>query len=74
MYSLILPEVPWKREWFPHIPRFPKSHWNSIENCRSFIDDIAKSSHVHSSSDWRRVSVTLIRNIGGAVFIALHAT
>lgn len=60
-------DVEWKREWFSNIPRFPKSHWNSIDNCLLFMKDIASTPKVNGNVDWRKVTVTLIRNKGGMV-------
>lgn len=57
----------WKREWFPNLPRYSKVHWNSLEHCRKFMDEIAVNSNVVSDRDWRKVSLTLIRHNGGEV-------
>lgn len=60
-------ETKWKREWFSHIPRFSKYYWNSEENCRKFMNEIAKHSNIISPRDWRKVSLSLLRNTGGHV-------
>lgn len=60
-------ETKWKREWFSNRPRLSKEYWNSLENCRKFMNEIANSSNIVSASDWRKVSLALIRNSGGYV-------
>lgn len=65
VYKRVRAEINWKRGWFETLSRFPKTHWNSIQNCRSFMDDIAVSSNVVLPGDWKKVSLALIRNNGG---------
>lgn len=67
-------DVEWNREWFSNIPRFPKTHWNSQENCRKFIDEITTSNNVGKIGDWRKVTLSLIRSKGGRVMNYLFAS
>lgn len=62
----IYPEVSWKREWF-HIPRFPKTFWNSEVNQQEFLSEIAENYNLQSQTDWKRVSANFLRNKGGQV-------
>lgn len=38
-----------------------------MDNCKNFMDEIATYSNVISVTDWRRVSLALIRRSGGLV-------
>lgn len=60
-------DIQWKQEWFSSTPRFPKSHWNSQENCKLFMDDVAKKNHIKTQSDWRKVTIGVLRKNGGSV-------
>lgn len=60
-------DIKWQRRWFSNIHRFPRSHWDSEENCRRFIDEISINSNIQTISDWRKISTTLIKNRGGVV-------
>lgn len=57
-----------------NLSRFPKTYWNSVENCKSFMDKIIQESNVITENDWRKVSLTLIRNNGGEVFLLTSVT
>lgn len=61
-------EIQWKREWFSNLSRFSNTYWNSVENCRQFMDKIAVNSNVILERDWRKVSLALIRSNGGQVW------
>lgn len=64
-------EFEWKREWFPTLPRFPtrhRGHWNSLDNCRTFLTHLAKSYSIQSTRDWNRITLSLIQLRGGRVF------
>lgn len=65
----LLTEIIWERKWFSNLPRFPKEHWSSIENCRTFVNNIASDLNVITPRDWRRVTLTIIRNTGGQVIL-----
>lgn len=60
-------EIPWRKEWFYNISRFPVTHWESAKNCKAFMDEIASKSNVHTTSDWRKVTLAFIKNNGGTV-------
>lgn len=60
-------EIAWKREWFPKIPKYPGSFWNSKENQIAFLDDIAIDYKIKEPSDWSRVTLSLVRKKGGQV-------
>lgn len=60
-------DIEWKQEWFSNIPRYPKLYFNSEENCRIFMEELARNNNVHKTSDWRKVSSSLIKNNGGRV-------
>lgn len=62
-----LPEIEWQVKWFPKVRRFPKRYWNSIENCKKFLEDVALSSNIKEMSDWRKISNAFIRTRGGTV-------
>lgn len=66
-------EIDWKREWFPGVAKYPKVYWNFVDNCRSFIEMIANCANIKSSSDWRKVSFSLIRHKGGTVIVFLKS-
>lgn len=57
----------WKREWFPRIPIFGRSYWDSDENSKKFLDSLAMQYNLQDLGDWRRVSVALIKSKGGRV-------
>lgn len=64
-------DIEWKKDWFLHIPQkppIPKSYWNSMENCREYLDSIARNYNLISSEDWRKVTNSLIVKKGGSVF------
>lgn len=60
-------DIEWKREWFPNLPVFPKTYWNSMDNCRMFLDKLAKNYNISSLNDWRKISGNLISRRGGKV-------
>lgn len=62
-------ETKWKREWFLNIPRFPKSYWNLEDNCIKFMDEIARANNIQVVTDWRKVTLNLIKNKGGSVSV-----
>lgn len=64
---LFLTDIAWKREWFTNLPRFPKSHWESLENCRRFMDELAVSSSIASLHDWNKITIAFISHRGGKV-------
>lgn len=49
------------------LPRFSREYWSSDANCRKFMDKIAEDSNIVLGSDWKKVSLSLIRNNGGQV-------
>lgn len=57
----------WKREWFAKLPVFPHSHWNSLDNRRKFLEEIATTSNIRTPNDWRKISTSVITNKGGRV-------
>lgn len=57
-------DIEWKKEWFFHIPRVPKFHWESIDNRRKFMDEIATVLHIHHPSDWGKISHAQICELG----------
>lgn len=63
-------DIDWKREWFPRVSKYPKTYWNSFENCRKFMEVIASGAHIRSPSEWRKVSFALIKSEGGMVRLA----
>lgn len=67
IFTAITQDIEWKRDWFVFVPRFPKTHWSIPENSRQFMDDVAISSNIRYQSDWRKVSLAVIRNRGGRV-------
>lgn len=60
-------DIEWKREWFPTISLYPKTHWSSLENCRKFLGEVAQGSNVQAVSDWRKVSNAILNLKGGRV-------
>lgn len=62
-------DIEWKKTWFSSIPRFPKSHWSSEENCRNFLHEIAKSNNIQKSNDWKKITSSLFKNNGGWVIV-----
>lgn len=61
----------WDLNWFPANSKYPQKYWKYLNNQRDFMDSIAREYHVTQPQDWRRVSLTIIRNKGGSVRIRL---
>lgn len=55
-------EVKWKRDWFTQVPRM---HWQSMENRRKLLDEIAIKLNIKTISDWGKVSLQQFREHGG---------
>lgn len=60
---MIVIEIKWERDWFPQVPRL---YWRSMENRRKFLDEIAIKHNVKKLSDWGKVTISQIRQFGGA--------
>lgn len=60
-------EIQWKAEWFTNRPKFPKKYWYSLENCANFLNSIASGSGISNVNEWKRISASLIKNMGGSV-------
>lgn len=60
-------DVNWERSWFIYVPMYPKAYWDNPSNQRSFLDSLAEKYHLKNSSDWQRLTVTLVRRKGGSV-------
>lgn len=67
IHFLIEQEVTWKREWFSHLPKFSKLHWESMSNRRDFLNQLANQYNIRSEHDWSRITNSLIKIHGGAV-------
>lgn len=68
--SVILPDIEWKAEWFPRTHKYTSLFWQSEENCRFFLSKL-RQEVLSDQSDWRQVSLTLIKQRGGMVRIAV---
>jgi hypothetical protein len=64
--DLIFLEIEWKREWFGG-SKYPRNFWNSTENYRIFLDKVARENLIKKSTDWQKISHSLIRTSGGNV-------
>lgn len=67
LFPLILVEINWKQEWFRNVPKYKPNFWNSLENQREFLDNIAKTYHINSANEWKKISSSLICKKGGQV-------
>lgn len=56
-------EIDWKREWFFQLPR---SYWQSTENSRKFLDEVAIKLNIKNPSDWGKVTNKVMHEYGGA--------
>lgn len=65
--TCLYPEIEWQKTWFTNIPKYPSSYWNSIHNHKSFLEEIAFTYDIQSSTDWRRISNSLLKRKGGHV-------
>lgn len=60
-------DIEWKREWFANLPKYERSFWNSEENCKHFLNKIATEVNIQTTNDWRKISISLLKNNGGNV-------
>lgn len=65
-------EIEWKKEWFPSPPKYSPTHWESKDNQRIFLDEIAAEYSIVDPKDWKRASSTLIKKHGGYVDITIE--
>lgn len=63
-------ETQWKRSWFSSLPEYPKNYWNSICNRKKFFDELSSNYQIVNPSDWKRVSMSLIRKRGGKAVLS----
>lgn len=67
LHSLTCKDVHWKREWFSNLP---KSYWESLENRKEFLDEVATKLQIKKSSDWGNVSIATIHELGGGSLLS----
>lgn len=60
-------DVNWNVSWFPNVPKYSPSYWDTTLNQRKFIREIAEVYGIHQNEDWQRVSLSLIKKNGGSV-------
>lgn len=60
-------EISWKEEWFTS--RYPSNHWNSLDNQRYFLEELAAKYSLDYPESWRKVSSSLIAKNGGKVTV-----
>lgn len=61
-------EIPWNAKWF-QAARYPRDYFESPGNQRVFLDQLSSTYKLTSISDWRRITMSLIKNHGGKVFL-----
>jgi len=62
------PEIEWNPEWFPNAPKFESGFWNSTDNHRRFLVDLAKNLHIDNPKEWGKVTrQKIIENNGGSL-------
>ena len=69
IYLLIFSQIEreFKKEWFHHIPKYPKEFWNNLNNSQKFLDQISNEHNINTSNDWKRITISLIKKNGGQV-------
>lgn len=63
-------DINWKVDWFAG---HPKSYWNSIDNCRIFLDEVAHKRNIKKPSDWGKITQEEIIDLGGRSFLAQYS-
>lgn len=58
----------WKRTWF----MFPAMYWNSMENCRKYLDDVKSMLAIKEPMEWGKVTVRQIHALGGGTLLTLY--
>jgi len=56
------PEYPWKLWKFAHLP---EGHWQSLQNQRKFMDDLAQEMNIKNYEQWYQVKLEDIKKHGG---------
>jgi hypothetical protein len=58
----------WKREWFRITDKkFPQNHFQNFKNQLTFFDTLAQQYNLQDPSDWKMISLNLIKKRGGGV-------
>lgn len=65
--TVLREDIEWKREWFTRKHKYGSEYWESQENCRIFLDSVAKENGIATAQDWRRVTSSVIKKKGGMV-------
>lgn len=65
-------DIKWKKEWFSYLPHYPKSHWKSRENCKIFLDELARKLNIKSPRDWGKVTIREFHRYGGSALLTLY--
>lgn len=71
VFLIIDKEVNWKIEWFKYVRGLPDSFWTHSSNRITFMDEFAIKYNIQVPSDWKRISVSLLKKQGGKVFLLL---
>jgi hypothetical protein len=50
LLSTVFPEFPWRFDVVP------KNHWDSLENCKKFVDSLAVHNNIKDMSDWYKIT------------------
>lgn len=69
---VILKDIPWKKEWFPHSMAMPLSFWKSMENRKTFMEECSKKLHIKKPSDWGNIKAQTIIRLGGRVLMRYY--
>lgn len=58
-------ETKWKREWFQGLSKYHNKYWETVENQRKFLIEIATKNSISGTRDWKKISTALISRAGG---------
>ncbi len=64
----IYPEYPWK----PWDFNVKKTHWNTMENQREFMDWFAKENKISTIDDWYKIKIKDVVAKGGKPVLEMH--
>lgn len=54
-------------EWFS---KYPSSYWQSLDNCKKFLDEVAEKLNIKNPRDWGKVTGQLISDLGGTSLLS----
>lgn len=60
-------EIIWRREWFRNLPKYSHEYFDNTGNQKSFLYEIADRQQLQNTTDWKLISLSLIKMNGGVV-------